>query len=100
MERVTGIEPVYPAWKAGALADVLYPHVGACAPGKELKGNESLSLTFYIYYNINFLKSQIIFFYTISDILAKLLLWCEKAHCGTFAIYTMLEYADDKRPQK
>lgn len=26
MERVTGIEPVYPAWKAGALADVLHPH--------------------------------------------------------------------------
>ena len=25
MERVTGIEPVYPAWKAGALADVLHP---------------------------------------------------------------------------
>ena len=28
MERVTGIEPVYPAWKAGALADVLHPHIG------------------------------------------------------------------------
>ena len=26
MERVTGVEPVYPAWKAGALADVLHPH--------------------------------------------------------------------------
>ena len=25
MERVTGIEPVYPAWKAGVLAIVLYP---------------------------------------------------------------------------
>ena len=25
MERVTGIEPVYPAWKADALADVLHP---------------------------------------------------------------------------
>ena len=29
LERVTGIEPVYPAWKAGALADVLHPHVAA-----------------------------------------------------------------------
>ena len=27
MERVTGIEPVYPAWKAGALADVLHPQM-------------------------------------------------------------------------
>ena len=27
MERVTGIEPVYPAWKAGALADVLHPQI-------------------------------------------------------------------------
>ena len=26
LERVKGIEPSYPAWKAGALADVLYPH--------------------------------------------------------------------------
>ena len=25
VERVTGIEPVYPAWKAGVLAIVLYP---------------------------------------------------------------------------
>ena len=28
MERVKGIEPSYPAWKAGALADVLIPHDG------------------------------------------------------------------------
>ena len=27
MERVTGIEPVYSAWKADALADVLHPHL-------------------------------------------------------------------------
>ena len=27
MERVTGIEPVYPVWKTGALADVLHPHL-------------------------------------------------------------------------
>ena len=26
LERVKGIEPSYPAWKAGALADVLIPH--------------------------------------------------------------------------
>ena len=25
MKRVTGIEPVYPAWKAGVLTDVLHP---------------------------------------------------------------------------
>ena len=34
MERVRGIEPLYPAWKAGALADVLHPqrmgHSGEC----------------------------------------------------------------------
>ena len=28
MERDMGIEPTYPAWKAGALADVLIPHNG------------------------------------------------------------------------
>ena len=28
MERVKGIEHSYPAWKAGALADVLHPHRG------------------------------------------------------------------------
>ena len=27
MERVTGIEPASPAWKAGALAIVLYPRI-------------------------------------------------------------------------
>lgn len=27
MERVTGIEPASPAWKAGALAVVLHPHM-------------------------------------------------------------------------
>lgn len=27
IERVMGIEPTYPAWKAGALADVLHPHL-------------------------------------------------------------------------
>ena len=33
LERVKGIEPSYPAWKAGALADVLYPHKGKPARG-------------------------------------------------------------------
>ena len=33
LERVTGIEPVYPAWKAGALADVLHPHMVAQGSG-------------------------------------------------------------------
>ena len=32
MERVTGIEPASPAWKAGALAIVLHPH----APSVEI----------------------------------------------------------------
>lgn len=27
MERVKGIEPSYPAWKAGVLANVLYPRI-------------------------------------------------------------------------
>ena len=29
MERVVGIEPTFPAWKAGVLADIRYPHFGA-----------------------------------------------------------------------
>ena len=28
VERVMGIEPTYPDWKSGALADVLYPQIG------------------------------------------------------------------------
>ena len=32
LERVTGIEPASPAWKAGALAIVLHPH----APSEEI----------------------------------------------------------------
>ena len=32
LERVTGIEPASPAWKAGALAIVLHPH----APSVEI----------------------------------------------------------------
>ena len=27
MERVVGIEPTFPAWKAGVLADIRYPHI-------------------------------------------------------------------------
>ena len=46
MERVTGIEPVYPAWKAGALADVLHPHL-RLTPS-----------TLYKYYITDFQKSQ------------------------------------------
>ena len=46
MERVTGIEPVYPAWKAGALADVLHPQMWV-----------GLS-TLPIYYITDFQKSQ------------------------------------------
>ena len=32
MERVMGIGPTYPAWKAGVLADVLHPHKGPKSP--------------------------------------------------------------------
>ena len=40
MERVMGIEPTYPARKAGALADVLHPHMcqTELAQYKEMKG--------------------------------------------------------------
>lgn len=34
MERDKGIEPSYPAWKAGVLADVLIPQMGTKVPGK------------------------------------------------------------------
>ena len=27
MERVVGIEPTFPAWKAGVLADIRNPHI-------------------------------------------------------------------------
>ena len=27
MERVVGIEPTFPAWKAGVLADIRYPQM-------------------------------------------------------------------------
>ena len=30
MERVVGIEPTFPAWKAGVLADIRYPHILSC----------------------------------------------------------------------
>ena len=68
MERVTGIEPVYPAWKAGALADVLHPqrewgHSEEC-PREDRnleKRGEDFSLFPYIYYNKKFLKNQLIF---------------------------------------
>ena len=68
MERVTGIEPVYPAWKAGALADVLHPQrkgqSGEITPekiGTLKKGEKIFSLFPYIYYTKKFLKNQLIF---------------------------------------
>ena len=33
MERVKGVEPSSPAWKAGALAVVLHPRMRTCQPG-------------------------------------------------------------------
>ena len=67
MERVTGIEPVYPAWKAGALADVLHPHgrdAGEDVPEKigTLKKGEKIFSLFpvFILYK-NFLKKSTYF---------------------------------------
>ena len=65
MERVTGIEPVYPTWKAGALADVLHPQgVGQSEDYLEkigtLKKGEKISKFLYLYYTKNFYKNQLI----------------------------------------
>ena len=66
MERVKGIEPSYPAWKAGALADVLHPHrkpargMQASAWRQEFKERgESFFITFYKYYTKKFYKNQL-----------------------------------------
>ena len=82
MERVTGIEPVYPAWKAGALADVLHPQMwwtneGVLAHLEKIgtlkKGGRRFFLSFlYIYYTKIFLKNQLIFLETIDNILDML----------------------------
>ena len=75
MERVTGIEPVYPAWKAGALADVLHPQrkgqSGEITPEKigTLKKGEKIFLNSCNYYTKIFLKNQLIFLETIDNIL-------------------------------
>ena len=65
MERVTGIEPVYPAWKAGALADVLHPHKGHSEehPGEDRnfkeRGEDFFLYFLYLYYTKIFLKNQL-----------------------------------------
>ena len=69
MERVTGIEPVYPAWKAGALANVLHPQIrwtneGVLAHLEKIgtlkKGEKIFFLYFlYLYYTKFFLKNQL-----------------------------------------
>ena len=67
MERVRGIEPLYPAWKAGALADVLHPqrmgHSEEC-PREDRnfkeRGEDFLFFLYY-YYTKKFLKNQLIF---------------------------------------
>ena len=56
-----GIEPTYPAWKAGVLADVLHLHRKPAGErrlphgDRNLKKGEKVSFTFYIYYTKNFL---------------------------------------------
>ena len=42
-----GIEPTYPAWKAGALADVLHPHKGKKNNGQRPKNIVAHRLVFY-----------------------------------------------------
>ena len=51
VEQVMGIEPTYPAWKAGALADVLH---------LQIKGYELFSHTVYssVYVAHHILKGQ------------------------------------------
>ena len=51
MERVTGIEPASPAWKAGALAIVLHPH----APSVEIVSFVMIA------YHLPYVKKKIIF---------------------------------------
>ena len=56
-----GIEPTYPAWKAGVLADVLHLHRKPAGErrlphgDRNLKKGEKVSFTFYIYYTKIFL---------------------------------------------
>ena len=70
MERVTGIEPVYPAWKAGALADVLHPqkrwtNEGGVSPPEKIgtlkKGEKIFSLFPVSILYKNFLKKSTYF---------------------------------------
>ena len=82
-----GIEPTYPAWKAGVLADVLHLQVGESARGlqtpawrQELKERGESFFTFYTYYNKYFLENQIIFAETNVDILHMLLHNLGRAH--------------------
>ena len=67
MEQVMGIEPTYPAWKAGVLADVLHLHKESPQGerrlphgDRNLKKGEKVFLYFlYILYQKIFLKSII-----------------------------------------
>ena len=59
MERDKGIEPSYPAWKAGALANVLIPQMGGALRGmpredRNFKERGEDFLYSCIYYNKNF----------------------------------------------
>ena len=78
LERVKGIEPSYPAWKAGALADVLYPHKRGVGirprEDKDFKKGEKIFflILVYILYQKFFEKST--FFLTLDlKIFAQLL---------------------------
>ena len=66
MEQVMGIEPTYPAWKAGVLADVLHLHRESPQGerrlphgDRNLKKGEKVFFTFYIDYTKKFLKNQL-----------------------------------------
>lgn len=78
MERDKGIEPSYPAWKAGALANVLIPHKvghsGECPVRRqELKERgEDFLFSLYLYYTKIFLKNQLICVCTNEDTLDTL----------------------------
>lgn len=82
MERDKGIEPSYPAWKAGALADVLIPHrKGGALRGMPRedrnlkKGEKIFFFSLYLYYTKIFLKNQLICECTNDNIL-------DMPHCG------------------
>ena len=65
MERDMGIEPTYPAWKAGVLADVLHLHRKPAGErrlphgDRNLKKGEKVFYFLYLLYQKFFIKSII-----------------------------------------